>query len=76
MDWRIVPVKPPQLLRHGGLLLLEVLQEFAQSLDGVGGIGGGTSGGDVLVGESVGVRKHHDHLFGMLACTHAFEGPG
>jgi hypothetical protein len=75
IDWRIVPVEPPQLLRHGGLLLLQVLQEFAQSLDGIGGIGGGAPGDNVLLGESVRVSKCHDHLFGMLAWTHAFEGP-
>ncbi len=52
MHRRIVPVEPPLLRGHGGPLLLKMLKEGAQDLDGVGGVDGGPPGDDVRVDEA------------------------
>jgi hypothetical protein len=65
VDWCIVPVKLPLLLGHEGTLLLEVLQELVQDLNGVVGVDGGTSGDDVHIDEAPWLKKHHEHLFGL-----------
>ncbi len=52
MDWHVVPAEPPLLLGYGGPLFLEILQELAQGLDGVGVIDGGTLGDNVGIDEA------------------------
>jgi hypothetical protein len=58
-------VEPLLLLGHGRSLLLKVLQEIAQGLDGVSGIDGSAAGADVQEDEATWVKKFHDHLFGL-----------
>ncbi len=76
MDWRIIPVEPPLLLGHGGLLLLEMFQELAQDLDGVGGVDGGAPGDDVRIDEAARIKNATTICLVRLAWTRAFSGPG
>ncbi len=64
MDRRVVPVEPPLLCGHGGPLLLKMLQEGAQDLDGVSGVDRGASGDDMGIDHPTQIEKRHDHLLG------------
>ncbi len=79
MNWCVVPMEPPPLLGHGGPLLLEVLQEFTQGLDGVGDIGcvdGCAPDDDVYIDEASQVKKHQEHLLGPTGVCPHFKDPG
>jgi hypothetical protein len=64
MDRRVVPVEPPLLCGHGGPLLLKMLHEGAQDLDGVGGVDRGAPGDDMGIDHPRRIEKRHDHLLG------------
>ncbi len=65
-------MEPPPLLGHGGPLLLEVLQELTQGLDGAGDVGciyGCAPDDDVYIDEASQVKKHEEHLLVQLVCA-------
>ncbi len=73
-------MEPPPLLGHGGPLLLEVLQEFTQGLDGAGDVGcvdGCAPDDDVYIDEASQVKKNTKSIcLVQLVCALTFKDPG